>query len=51
VLIASRSPPGEAAATVVQDFDGYLTTYLERDLRDLAAVSDPGDFQRPKQPS
>jgi predicted AAA+ superfamily ATPase len=27
-------------------FDGYITTYLERDLRDLAAVADLGDFQR-----
>jgi predicted AAA+ superfamily ATPase len=27
-------------------FDGYMTTYLERDLRDLAAVADLGDFQR-----
>jgi predicted AAA+ superfamily ATPase len=27
-------------------FDGYTTTYLERDLRDLAAVADLGDFQR-----
>jgi len=27
-------------------FDGYITTYLERDLRELAAVADLGDFQR-----
>lgn len=27
-------------------FDGYVTTYLERDLRDLAAVADLDDFQR-----
>jgi uncharacterized protein len=27
-------------------FDGYITTYLERDLRDLAAVADLADFQR-----
>jgi predicted AAA+ superfamily ATPase len=27
-------------------FDGYTTTYLERDLRELAAVADLGDFQR-----
>jgi uncharacterized protein len=27
-------------------FDGYVATYLERDLRDLAAVADLGDFQR-----
>ncbi len=27
-------------------FDGYVTTYLERDLRDLAAVADLADFQR-----
>ena len=27
-------------------FDGYITTYLERDLRDLAAISDLADFQR-----
>jgi uncharacterized protein len=27
-------------------FDGYVTTYLERDLRDLAAVADLRDFQR-----
>lgn len=27
-------------------FDGYVQTYLERDLRDLAVVADLGDFQR-----
>jgi len=27
-------------------FDGYTTTYLERDLRDLAAVTGLADFQR-----
>jgi predicted AAA+ superfamily ATPase len=27
-------------------FDGYTTTYLERDLRELAAVADLADFQR-----
>lgn len=27
-------------------FDGYVTTYLERDLRDLASVADLADFQR-----
>ncbi len=27
-------------------FDGYVATYLERDLRDLAAVADLADFQR-----
>jgi predicted AAA+ superfamily ATPase len=27
-------------------FDGYVTTYLERDLRDIAAVADLADFQR-----
>lgn len=27
-------------------FDGYLTTYLERDLRDLANIPELGDFQR-----
>ncbi|HUF27824.1 MAG TPA: ATP-binding protein [Gemmatimonadaceae bacterium] len=27
-------------------FDAYVTTYLERDLRDLAAVEMLGDFQR-----
>jgi predicted AAA+ superfamily ATPase len=27
-------------------FDGYITTYLERDLRDLSAVADLADFQR-----
>jgi predicted AAA+ superfamily ATPase len=27
-------------------FDGYVMTYLERDLRDLAAVADLADFQR-----
>lgn len=27
-------------------FDGYITNYLERDLRDLAAVADLADFQR-----
>jgi len=26
-------------------FDGYVTTYLERDLRDLAAIADLADFQ------
>ena len=30
-------------------FDGYTTTYLERDLRDLAAVADLADFQRTMQ--
>jgi hypothetical protein len=32
-------------------FDGYITTYLERDLRDLAAVADLADFQRTMQAS
>lgn len=32
-------------------FDGYVTTYLERDLRDLAAVADLADFQRLMQAS
>jgi predicted AAA+ superfamily ATPase len=32
-------------------FDGYITTYLERDLRDLAAVADLKDFQRVMQAS
>lgn len=27
-------------------FDGYISTYLERDLRELAAVADLADFQR-----
>jgi len=27
-------------------FDGYIATYLERDLRELAAVADLADFQR-----
>jgi predicted AAA+ superfamily ATPase len=27
-------------------FDGYVTTYLERDLRDFAAVSNLADFRR-----
>ena len=27
-------------------FDGYTTPYLERDLHDLTAVADLGDFQR-----
>jgi predicted AAA+ superfamily ATPase len=37
---------GIAAADRALWFDGYITTYLERDLRDLAAVADLGDFQR-----
>jgi hypothetical protein len=37
---------GLAAADRTLWFDGYVTTYLERDLRDLAAVADLGDFQR-----
>ncbi|HEY8507316.1 MAG TPA: ATP-binding protein, partial [Steroidobacteraceae bacterium] len=32
-------------------FDGYITTYLERDLRDLSAVADLADFQRLMQAS
>jgi hypothetical protein len=37
---------GLTAADRALWFDGYTTTYLERDLRDLAAVADLGDFQR-----
>ncbi|MGH8136645.1 MAG: ATP-binding protein [Steroidobacteraceae bacterium] len=37
---------GLGAAERILWFDGYITTYLERDLRDLAAVADLGDFQR-----
>ena len=37
---------GTSAADRALWFDGEVTTYLERDLRDLAAVSDLGDFQR-----
>ena len=37
---------GLSAADRALWFDGYTTTYLERDLRDLAAVADLGDFQR-----
>ncbi|MEJ1964479.1 MAG: AAA family ATPase [Gammaproteobacteria bacterium] len=37
---------GLAAADRTLWFDGYITTYLERDLRDLAAVADLRDFQR-----
>ena len=37
---------GLGAADRTLWFDGYITTYLERDLRDLAAVADLGDFQR-----
>ncbi len=37
---------GMSAAARALWFDGYVTTYLERDLRDLAAVADLGDFQR-----
>lgn len=27
-------------------FDGYITTYLERDLRDVSAISDLGDYKK-----
>jgi uncharacterized protein len=37
---------GLSAADRTLWFDGYVATYLERDLRDLAAVADLGDFQR-----
>jgi hypothetical protein len=37
---------GLSAADRVLWFDGYVTTYLERDLRDLASVADLADFQR-----
>jgi predicted AAA+ superfamily ATPase len=37
---------GLSAADRALWFDGYVATYLERDLRDLAAVADLGDFQR-----
>jgi uncharacterized protein len=37
---------GLTAADRALWFDGYITTYLERDLRDLAAVADLADFQR-----
>ncbi len=37
---------GASAADRALWFDGYITTYLERDLRDLASVADLADFQR-----
>ncbi len=37
---------GASAADRALWFDAYITTYLERDLRDLAAVADLTDFQR-----
>ncbi len=37
---------GLAAADRAIWFDGYVATYLERDLRELAAVADLADFQR-----
>lgn len=37
---------GASAAGRALWFDGYITTYLERDLRDLAAVAGLADFQR-----
>lgn len=38
--------PGLSAGDRALWFDGYVTSYLERDLRDLAAVTALGDFQR-----
>jgi predicted AAA+ superfamily ATPase len=43
VAITAR---GLAPADRALWFDGYVTTYLERDLRDLAAVASLADFQR-----
>jgi predicted AAA+ superfamily ATPase len=40
------SEAGVSAADRALWFDGYITTYLERDLRELAAVADLADFQR-----
>lgn len=37
---------GLSAADRTLWFDGYVTTYLERDLRDLASIADLADFQR-----
>lgn len=37
---------GASAAGRALWFDGYITSYLERDLRDLAAIADLADFQR-----
>lgn len=37
---------GQPEVTRTLWFDGYITTYLERDLRDLAAVAGLRDFQR-----
>src|SRR5690606_25767427 len=37
---------GLGAADRTLWFDSYVATYLERDLRDLAAVAGLGDFQR-----
>ncbi|MGA7540681.1 MAG: ATP-binding protein [Steroidobacteraceae bacterium] len=37
---------GASASDRALWFDGYITTYLERDLRDLAAIADLADFQR-----
>ena len=37
---------GLSAADRALWFDGYIATYLERDLRELAAVADLADFQR-----
>lgn len=46
--VAIAGTPNTAAAVGARAFwfDGYITTYLERDLRDLAAIADLGDFQR-----
>jgi uncharacterized protein len=38
--------PGLTAGDRALWFDGYVTSYLERDLRDLAAVTALADFQR-----
>ena len=35
-----------ASNDIIEWFDGYLTTYLERDLRDVSVISDLGDYKR-----
>lgn len=36
----------KAPNDVIEWFDGYITSYLERDLRDVSVVSDLGDYKR-----
>ena len=42
----SLAGPSMTAADRALWFDGYVTTYLERDLRDLTVITDLRDFQR-----